>query len=243
MQSLAKSTDAIMPSLARLQREVQAMSRRIHGQAVSMARNGLGDYSDNVSELLNDLIKKGDEHARVVCFASAAEFGVPMRHQSERCRLAALHTGSSAMRVLYWTAIRRMRSGSPLSRAAPDPAPSPAMGASHNAESRHTRVLKRGSANQEQPEIVLCRACKALRLDPRNSRGHDALQPVSEMYFRVVGNGALVEAQEHQCGTCQANWTKRRSMASPFASWFITRQHLAPRPSHSLHDLCERPDQ
>ncbi|SPS01630.1 hypothetical protein CBM2634_B60046 [Cupriavidus taiwanensis] len=83
---------------------------------MSMARNGLGDYSDNVSELLNDLIKKGDEHARVVCFASAAEFGVPMRHQSERCRLAA-------------------------------------------------------------------------------------------------------------------------------ASWFITRQHLAPRPSHSLHDLCERPDQ
>jgi len=110
MQNQRKSADAVLPTLAGLHREVQTMSRRVHRQSILRTRNGDGDYAGNVSAVIDSILDQGDAHERVVCFTSAAEFGIPMDHQSEHCRLAAIQTGSNAMRVLYWTAVRRMRS-------------------------------------------------------------------------------------------------------------------------------------
>ncbi|SPK70050.1 conserved hypothetical protein [Cupriavidus taiwanensis] len=100
MQNEGRSANAMLTTLGHLYREVRAMSRRVHRQSVMRTRDGVGDYAGNVSAVVNAILDQGDAHYRVVCFAAAAEFGIPMHHQSERCRQAAIHTGSSAMRVV-----------------------------------------------------------------------------------------------------------------------------------------------
>ncbi len=212
MQNQMRSADAMLPTLGRLHREVQTMSRRVHRQSVLRTRNGVGDYPANVSAMINEILDQGDAHETVVCFASAAEFGIPMHHHSERCRLAAIHTGSSAMRVLYWTAVRRMRSSWPSVPAEPD----------HYARPVRSHVDDTLRAHPKPSETVLCRQCEALRIDSRNSHGHDALHPISRMYFRCIGSGMLAEAMEHRCGTCRTTWTKHKSAASLFVSWSIS---------------------
>ena len=205
---------AMFPTLASLQREVQAMSRRVHRQSVLRARNEVGDYAGLVVDLLNDILNQGDAHEKVICFASAAEFGIPMDHQSERCRLAAIQTGSNAMRVLYWTAIRRMRSAWPTSDLE--------RGQRAVTGQTHVAQVATETRRSRAPETVLCRQCVALRTDALNSRGHDALHPMSETYFRWIGGGVLAEAIEHACRTCSTTWTQHKSAANLFVSWSIS---------------------
>ncbi len=214
MQNQRRSADAMLPTLGRLYREVRTMSRRVHRQSILRTRDGVGGYAGNVSSVINDILDQGDAHERVVCFASAAEFGIPMHHQSERCRLAAIHTGSSAMRVLYWTAVRRMRSNWPALDEEAD----------RHVRTRTSHVTEASSPAMKRPETVLCRQCEALRSDARTSHGHDALHPISGMYFRLVASGELTEASEHKCRICSTRWTQHRSAASLFVSWSISRQ-------------------
>ncbi|MBP0620460.1 hypothetical protein [Cupriavidus consociatus] len=214
MQNQRKSADAMLPTLGRLHREVRTMSRRVHRQSILRTLDGVGDYARNVSAVINDILDQGDAHERVVCFASAVEFGIPMHHQSERCRLAAVHTGSSAMRVLYWTAVRRMRSSWPAINAEAD----------RQARPCKSQVNEASKPAMKPAETVLCRQCEALRSDARTSHGHDALHPLSAMYFRLVASGVLTEACEHKCRICSTRWTQHRPAASLFVSWSISRQ-------------------
>jgi hypothetical protein len=219
MQIQRESAVGVLPTLAGLHREVQSMSRRVHRQSILRTRDGVGDYAGNVSAMINGILDQGDAHEKVVCFASAAEFGISMLHQSERCRLAAIHTGSSAMRVLYWTAVRRMRSSWPSLQVESDDRAGP----------RRSHVTEAVNQTRKPPETVLCRKCEGLRIDSRNSCGHDALHPISEMYFRLVGNGVLIEAIEHKCDICSTSWTLHRSTASLFASWSISMRSAGSR--------------
>lgn len=137
----------------------------------------------------------GDAHERVLCFASAAEFGISMHHQSERCRAAATYTGSGAMSVLYWTAVRRMRSSWPSLQDDPH----------HEAKPGKSHVNEASRSSLKLPETVLCTRCEGLLVDPCNAKGHEAWHPVSKKYFLRVGSGMFAEAIEHRCQTCETS--------------------------------------
>ncbi|MGT2455176.1 hypothetical protein ACU4GI_18735 [Cupriavidus basilensis] len=195
------------------------MSHQVHGKAVAQARGHNGDYFAYVSALVDDLIDQGNPRERVVCFASAAAFGLSMQHQSERCRLAAMQTGSDAIRVLYWTAIRRMR-GCRTRRSGSAASGHFVSGnkASHVGSHKLPPVRKSG-AKAESREAALCKQCEELRMGSRNASGHSALYPISGRYFQCIGGSVLSEAIQHQCSMCAATWTQHRNAASPFVNW------------------------
>lgn len=80
----------------------------VHRHATERASSGHASYVAHVTVLLDELFERSDAQGRVICFAAGAAFGLSLRHQAERCREAAMHTGSDAVRILYWTAVRRM---------------------------------------------------------------------------------------------------------------------------------------
>jgi hypothetical protein len=220
----------MLPSLAELYREVRLMSRRIHRQALAQTQDGKVEYSASVAAVIDDILNQAGAHERVVCFASAAEFGIPMHHLSERCRLAAMHTGSGAMRVLYWTAVLRMRQS--------QPSPAPAMPVAMHfkgsvterlAPARNSRSVEQCGAIKTLPERLCCARCEALRVDPHNFHGHDALRPTSQVVFRPVGSSLLTQTIEHQCNICRTEWTRHKSAASLFVNWCISRQTAVQR--------------
>lgn len=200
------------------------MTRRVHGQAIKKARSGDADYLVHASTLIDEQIDQADARGRVICLASAAEFGLSLRHQGERCRLAAVHAGSDAIRVLYWATVRRMRG----------------CGTSQKAESAniapddtHTQMgilASDGSVSEERgadtglPSSGLCSQCEDLTVDSRCANGHGALRPISGKYFHNFGGGALSEARAHQCSVCKTTWTQYKNKSDPFAAWSIKRQ-------------------
>ncbi|RDK05849.1 hypothetical protein DN412_34655 [Cupriavidus lacunae] len=215
MRKQKEPSDAMLPTLARLHREVRTMTRRMHRKSMLRARDGVDDYAENLSAVINDILdQSAASHEKVICFASASQFGIPMHHHSERCRLAALYTGSSAMRVLYWTAVRRMRSSWPPLQAESD----------LDARSCKSHVNAAFAPAPKSPETVLCTKCETLRIDSLSSHGHDALHPISGIHFRCIGSGVLVEAIEHECRICCTTWTRHRSASSLFVSWSISTQ-------------------
>lgn len=186
------------------------MTERVHGRAVKRS-NGDDDYLARVSVFIDALIDRADARGRVICFASAAEFGLPLRHQWERCRQAAMQTGSDSIMILYWAAVRRMHGqGS---------------GASNKAEandlSPRSSIAETAAAVDGCLRARLCRLCEDLEVDSRCANGHNALTPISGKHIRSVGTGLLSEAQVYQCIECKAIWTRYKHRSGPFAMWSI----------------------
>jgi len=186
------------------------MTERVHGHALKCS-NGDDDYLARVSTLFEALIDQADARGRVICFASAAEFGLLLRHQWERCRQAAMQTGSDSIMILYWAAVRRMHGqGS---------------GASNKAEvndlSPGSSIAETAAAMDGRLWAGLCRLCKELDVDSRCADGHNALTPISGKHIRSVGEGILSEAQVYECIDCKAIWTRYKHRSDPFAKWSI----------------------
>jgi len=152
-----------------------------------------------------------DARGRVICFASAAECGLPLRHQGERCRQAAIQTGSDSIMVLYWAAVRRMHDqGSESSNKA-----------KVNDASLDSSIAEAAAAVDGWLQAELCCLCENLDVDSRCAHGHHALTPISGKHIRSVGEGLLSEAQVYQCVECKAIWTRYKHRSNPFAMWSI----------------------
>jgi len=226
MQDPSKSYRELRLSLTKLEKEVQAMTRQMHRQAIKKARSGDADYLVHASALIDEQIDQADARGRVICLASAAEFGLSLRHQGERCRLAAVQAGTDAIRVLYWAAVRRMRERG--------------RGASQNEESANIApddtitqmgifgadgsVSEKRGAGAALPSPALCRRCEDLTVDSRCANGHGALRPISGKFFHNFCGGALSEARAHQCSVCKTTWTRYKNKSDPFAAWSIKRK-------------------
>ncbi|MBB1634915.1 hypothetical protein [Cupriavidus sp. UME77] len=217
MHSQGKSFRALSVAFAELQKEVRAVTRQVQECAMKQVCDGDDDghYMARVIRLIDYLIDQADARGRVVCFASAAEFGLSLHHQGERCRQAALNTGSDSVRALYWAAIRRMRTQKSK----------PAM----LSENRVVPITPAGARSgggmgwTDAPSLTseLCRLCEHLRVDARRESGHDALRPISGKSFRRIGQGLLSEALGYQCNACKAVWTRYKHSAAPFAMWVV----------------------
>lgn len=208
----------LLPAMSELRREVRALSRRAHRIALARASGGEDDYRRQLSALFEQWVDDGAPQVQVVCFASAAEFGLPMARHAERCRQAVMRDGSPALRALYWAALHRTRHR--VGGTAPMEDDAAAAGAS-------LLPAERVSATQPCTELAprpLCRRCERLRLDARCAAGHGALRPLGEVRERNFGGSALCQTREHQCESCQTLWTAHRSTATPFTGWTISRR-------------------
>ncbi|WP_434034748.1 hypothetical protein [Cupriavidus sp. a3] len=225
MQDQPKASGGLLSGLAMLQKEVRAMTRRVHGQAAKRAWGSNADYLAHAAVLIDEQIERADAREKVICFASAAEIGLTLRHQGERCRLAAIHTGSDAIRVLYWTAVRRMqRPTASVSRAGDSGVEALGRTPAGKRSLHLCSVSEERRSGEALPPAALCRHCEGLQRDSHCATGHSALHPISGKYFRCIGMGILSEAQGYECRVCKTTWAQHRNMANPFSAWTMKRQ-------------------
>ncbi len=98
-----------MERLMDLRHEVRQFSRDLQQSARSAAPAlGAKSYRDTLHALINRRMQDVDQHGRIVCYASAAELGVPVELSAEQCRLAMSGGLGFGLRVLFWAAHRRM---------------------------------------------------------------------------------------------------------------------------------------
>lgn len=226
MPSECNAAPGLPPSLAGLQKEVRALTGHLHRRAMALVHGSGSSYLANVAAQIDLLIAQGDVQKQVVCFASAAEFGLPLLQHAERCRQAVAASGSEPIRALFWAASHRMRAilaGGRSERWHADPQEAPAM-----------------APRKPAPCTSPCDACEALRADARCADGHSALRATSDIYFKGYGGGMVSEAQRYRCETCVSVWTRYRSPASPFSSWSIasgTRSCSLENPAPGVVDM------
>lgn len=213
----------LLPVLSELREEVRALSRQAHRLALAQAggaNDGEGGYHACLAMLFERWIEDRAGRAQVVCFASAAEFGLPLHRQAERCRAAAMRDGSHAVRALYWAALHRTRSRVGTTAQMDD-----ALAAA--LPQAVAEAIQAPSGSHGEPDAsrqTLCRHCERLRLDARCADGHGALRALGEAHWRSVGAGVPCQTREHQCAACKTRWTQHRSAADPFTVWTISRR-------------------
>lgn len=208
----------LLPAMSELRREVRALSRRAHRVALARAAGGEDDYHRQLCALFEQWVDEGAPQVQVVCFASAAEFGLSMPRHAERCRLAVMRDGSPALRALYWAAMHRTRHRVGVTAPMNDDA------VAERAPSMRTEDVSVAESCTDSPPRPLCRCCERLRLDARCAAGHGALRPLGEARARSFGGGAVCQSREHQCESCLTLWTAHRSAATPFTGWTIGRR-------------------
>lgn len=206
----------LLPAMSELRREVRALSRRAHRIALARA-SGEDDYRRQLHALFEQWVDEGAPQVQVVCFASAAEFGLPMPRHAERCCQAVMRDGSPALRALYWAALHRTRHRVGVTAPMVDDAVAEARPAVPAAD------VSVAEPRIGTPPRPLCRRCERLRLDARCAAGHGALRPLGEARARRVGGSAVCQTREHQCESCLTLWTAHRSAATPFTGWTISR--------------------
>ncbi|BDB27516.1 hypothetical protein CTP10_R49240 [Cupriavidus sp. P-10] len=101
---------APMERLMDLLQEVRHVSRQLQRKARQLARcDDEPAYAEVLHAMLSDRMRSGDARMRIVCYASAAELGVPVELPAEHCRQAMAGGPGFALRVLFWAAHRRMQ--------------------------------------------------------------------------------------------------------------------------------------
>ena len=206
-QRIAQTT----PDAGDLRREVRALTHRAHRMALAQAC-ATEAYEDRLAALFDTWMATGDGRQRVVCFATAAQFGLDVRRYAESCRQAATCDGGEAVRMLYLAAARRLRSrwGEAARRLE--------IGDATVAAAARVRAMP---ATGESP---LCAHCARLRHDSRRAGGHGALRPAGDLQWRSLGGSAMCETRAHQCMLCRTDWMRHRTGADPFVGWTISRR-------------------
>jgi hypothetical protein len=208
----------LLPAMSELRREVRALSRRAHHTALARASGGEDDYRRQLRALFEQWVDEGAPQMQVVCFASAAEFGLPMPRHAEHCRQSVMRDGSPALRALYWAALHRTRHRVGVTAPMADDALAEA------APVMPAEDVSVAEPRTDTPTRPLCRRCERLRLDARCAAGHGALRPLGAARARSFGGSAVCQTREHQCESCQTLWTAHRSTATPFTAWTISRR-------------------
>ncbi|ODV43824.1 hypothetical protein AWV79_14000 [Cupriavidus sp. UYMMa02A] len=99
-----------MDRLMDLLQEVRQFSRQLQRGARESARaTKHRSYADTLHALLVNRMQSGDARMRIVCYACAAELGVPMELEAEHCRQVMSGSLGFPLRVLFWAAHRRMQ--------------------------------------------------------------------------------------------------------------------------------------
>lgn len=198
----------MLARLSALRRQVQAVSREARDAAAKTAPADSDRFHARLAGMLDDWIRQSSGAPQIVCLAAAAELGVAERGHLDMCSFAALQGEDAELRVLYWTASRRisaraLRAGRApvMGGARPEP-PSSRAGAAHRAK---------------KP----CRACLALMAQPRTQAGHDRLYPTAMPESRRLGQEILMQKRQYGCATCRAAWTRHQSSCEPFAYWVM----------------------
>lgn len=205
----------ILPAMRDLRKEVRAMSRHAHKIALARASGSAENYRGQLIALFESRMEAEAPIVQLICFASAAEFGLPMHHHAERCRTWAIQHGTSAHRALFWAALYRTRS---RVRTVPQMAETP----DDNACARPGWDLALPRLPAE-PWRRQCKRCENLLWDTRCAEGHGALRPLGDLRSYWIGTGALCQTRKHECATCGTRWTQHRSAADPFTAWTISR--------------------
>lgn len=100
---------APMERLMDVLQEVRQFSRQLQRCARESTRTAARPtYLDALRTLLVTQMDGGDARAQIVCYASAAELGVPLELETEHCRLVMSGGLGFPLRVLFWAAHRRM---------------------------------------------------------------------------------------------------------------------------------------
>lgn len=218
----ARPAARLLPVLSELRLEVRSLSRRAHRLALAQAAGDEDACRHQLLQLFERWIEDASPRRQVICFASAAEFGLPLHRQAERCRAAAMCDGSDAVRALYWAALHRTRSRVGMTAQMED-----ATAAMHPASASAPPAAAQVRVLPVAPARPLCRRCERLRLDARCANGHGALRPLGDMQWRSLAAGVQCQTREHQCDTCHTRWTQHRSAADPFTAWTISRREAA----------------
>lgn len=104
-----------MEGLMDLLYEVRQFSRDLQQSARRAApARGQSAYRDTLHALIDRCMRVDDAHGRIVCYASAAELGVPVELPAEQCRQAMSGGLGFGLRVLFWAAHRRMLASRPV---------------------------------------------------------------------------------------------------------------------------------
>ncbi len=88
--------------------EVRQVSRHLQQSARRSARGQA--YTDTLQALIESRMRTADPHTRIVCYASAAELGMPVELAVEHCRQVMAGGLGYPLRMLFWAAHRRMQS-------------------------------------------------------------------------------------------------------------------------------------
>ncbi len=104
-----------MEGLMDLLHEVRQFSRDLQQSARRAApAHGPKAYREALHSLIDRRMQNDDAHGRIVCYASAAELGVPVELPAEQCRQAMTGGLGFGLRVLFWAAHRRMIASRPV---------------------------------------------------------------------------------------------------------------------------------
>ncbi|MDF3886787.1 hypothetical protein [Cupriavidus basilensis] len=104
-----------MDGLMDLLHEVRQFSRDLQKSARRAApASGPKAYRDTLHALIDCRMQDNDPHGRIVCYASAAELGVPVELPADQCRQAMSGGLGFGLRVLFWAAHRRMIATRPV---------------------------------------------------------------------------------------------------------------------------------
>ncbi|SCU86872.1 conserved exported hypothetical protein [Cupriavidus necator] len=99
-----------MERLMDLLQEVRQFSRQLQRCARESApHTDQRSYTAALRALLDSRMRCGDARMRIVCYASAAELGLPVELEAEHCRQAMSGGLGFPLRVLFWTAHRRVQ--------------------------------------------------------------------------------------------------------------------------------------
>ncbi|WP_051974829.1 hypothetical protein [Cupriavidus necator] len=120
-----------MEGLIDLRQEVRQFSRDLLQRAASSTPGSDNDsdsdrhaYDTRLRQLIDRCMRSADPRLKILCYAAAAELGIPVDLQADECRQAMSGGRGFALRVLFWAAHRRMLGARRVRMPGQMPAPS-----------------------------------------------------------------------------------------------------------------------
>ena len=98
-----------MEGLIDLREEVRQFSLHLQQCAASSVRGGdRHAYDISLQRQIDIRLRASDQRLKILCYAAAAELGVPVELHADECSQAMSGGRGFALRVLFWAAHRRM---------------------------------------------------------------------------------------------------------------------------------------
>lgn len=114
-----------MEGLIDLRQEVRQFSRDLLQRAASSTPDSdRHAYDTRLRQLIDRCMRSADPRLKILCYAAAAELGIPVELQADECRQAMSGGRGFALRVLFWAAHRRMLGARRVRMPGQMPAPS-----------------------------------------------------------------------------------------------------------------------